>query len=388
MKDTVRAFIKKFTLKGNPNTQLSGLTFCAKDIFDVAGHITGCGNPDWAKTQTAAKIHAPVIEKLLAAGADLIGKTHTDEFAYSLMGVNEHYGTPINQISPDRIPGGSSSGSVAAVAAGLTDIGLGSDTGGSVRLPASFCGVWGIRTSHGLVTLDRSMKLAPSFDTVGWFTSNPRTMADVCQALKIDNNAPPLKKLLIPLDVWNCASAETVRELGRALDALQNTFGTLQAIILAPRGLQQWREIFRIHQAAEIWEKHGPWIRHNQPRLGSGVKERFKMASKITRNQYNFVKIQRKKIAAHIHEILGDDGIIIIPTSPEPAPKLSEDKSSQENFRSKALEMLCIAGHAGVPQLSVPAGLVDGGPVGISLIGPRLSDRHLISIAANAFNSL
>ncbi|MEL6997434.1 MAG: amidase family protein, partial [Pseudomonadota bacterium] len=145
MDDTANAFIEIFELEGAADGPLAGLTFCAKDIYDVAGHQTGCGSPDWAASHPIATSHAAPVAALLEAGARLVGKTHTDEIAYSLMGVNAHYGTPINTAAPDRIPGGSSSGSVAAVAAGLVDIGLGSDTGGSVRVPASFCGVFGLR---------------------------------------------------------------------------------------------------------------------------------------------------------------------------------------------------------------------------------------------------
>ena len=177
--DTADAFVSTFTVAGAGDGPLSGLTFAAKDIYDVAGHVTGCGNPDWARTHPPAEAHAPAVATLLAAGATLVGKTHTDELAYSLMGANAHYGTPKNTADPRRVPGGSSSGSVAAVAAGLVDIGLGSDTGGSVRLPASFCGVYGLRTTHGLLPLDTAMPLAPSFDTVGWYSSDLGTMTRI-----------------------------------------------------------------------------------------------------------------------------------------------------------------------------------------------------------------
>ena len=132
---------------------LSGLTFAAKDIIDVEGHITGCGNPDWLRTHEKALRTAPCIRRLIEAGATLVGKTVTEELATGLTGENIHYGAPINVNAPGRVSGGSSSGSAAAVAAGLVDFSLGSDTGGSVRAPASFCGIYGVRPTHGRVSM-------------------------------------------------------------------------------------------------------------------------------------------------------------------------------------------------------------------------------------------
>ena len=124
---------------------LSGMTFGVKDLLDVAGVPTGAGNPDWRRTHAVPERTAPSVARLLDAGARLVGKTITDELAWDLDGENAHHGTPVNVAAPGRIPGGSSSGSAAATAAGLCDFAIGTDTGGSVRLPASFCGLYGIR---------------------------------------------------------------------------------------------------------------------------------------------------------------------------------------------------------------------------------------------------
>src|SRR3546814_654433 len=170
-------------IDGAADGPLAGVTFAAKDIFDTAGHVTGCGNPDWLRTHSPAVETAPVVHTLLEAGATLVGKTLTDEIAYSLNGENVHYGTPINVNAPGRIPGGSSNGSAAAVAGGLVDFALGSDTGGSVRVPASYCGIYGLRPTHDRISLDGVMPLAPSFDTVGWFAREADLIARVGQVL-------------------------------------------------------------------------------------------------------------------------------------------------------------------------------------------------------------
>src|SRR6056300_1661103 len=156
-------------IAGSAPGELAGLTFAAKDVFDIAGFRTGAGNPDWLRTHPPATITASAVQRLLDAGATLVGKTHTDELTYSLNGENFHYGTPVNPNAPGRIPGGSSSGSAAATAGGLVDFALGTDTGGSVRLPASNCGIFGFRPSHGLIDNDGVVPLSPAFDTVGWF---------------------------------------------------------------------------------------------------------------------------------------------------------------------------------------------------------------------------
>ena len=172
---------------------LAGLTLGVKDIFDVAGYVTGCGNPDKAENDPPAAKTAPAVQKLLDAGARFLGKTQTEELAFSLTGQNVHFPHPVNPGAPDRVTGGSSSGSAAAVAGGLADIATGSDTGGSIRAPASFCGLVGLRTTHGAISLDGTMPLAPSFDTFGWFARDIETYVKVGEVLLGATPAAPLQ---------------------------------------------------------------------------------------------------------------------------------------------------------------------------------------------------
>lgn len=381
MDDPVNAFQSLFEVAGVPAGPLAGKTFGSKDVFDVEGHTTGCGNPDWAKTHTAATSHAPPVSALLDAGARLMGKTHTDELAYSLMGINDHYGTPINSAAPDRVRGGSSSGSVAGTAAGLVDIGLGSDTGGSVRMPASFCGVLGIRTTHGRIALDRTMPLAPSFDAVGWFTRDLDTMHRAAGAFGI-GNSDPASRMLFPVDAWARASTGTVAALGPMLSRLQKRFGALTPVLLADNGLTEWREAFRLHQGHEIWRVHSDWITKTNPTFGAGVGARFAMAKSITDDEFAWAKAKRKEITDQLLAHFSEGTVMVLPTSPGPAPMCDSDQATQDDFRARALEMLCPAGHAGLPQLSIPAGQVDGGPVGLSLMGPRDGEEMLLATAA------
>jgi amidase len=390
MQDNVNAFIEVFNLAGNPNGPLSGRTFGAKDLFDIAGYQTGCGNPHWTATHPVAQTTAPAVQLLLDSGASLVGKTHTDELAYSLMGVNAHYGTPTNTLAPNRLPGGSSSGSVAATAAGLVDIGLGTDTGGSVRLPASFCGVYGIRTTHGRLSLRGTMPLAPSFDTVGWFGRDPQTLASAGAAygigiLDFSDDRPGKLRLILATDAFALASPKTNQALTPGLERLQEILGSTKTAALADEGLSAWRETFQVCQAAEIWQTHGEWVSKVQPRFGPGVKQRFDRAASVTWDMAHKATRARDQQSSKLADLLGDDGLLVLPTSPGPAPLRNADEQSLDRFRQAALELLSPAGLAGLPQISIPVGMVAGAPVGLSLIAPAERDEWLLGLANAVF---
>src|SRR5690349_23635217 len=190
-------------IEGRSNGPLAGLTFAAKALFDVAGHPTGGGNHDWAGWHPVPDKHAWAVRTLLDAGATLIGKTITDEVSLGILGENAFDGTPLNPRAPDRVPGGSSSGSASAVASGLCDTALGTDTGGSVRVPASFCGLYGIRTTHGRVDTRGAMDMSPSFDTIGWFSASAGLFRAVGRVLLDDQPVPaPIGSLLVADDAF------------------------------------------------------------------------------------------------------------------------------------------------------------------------------------------
>lgn len=381
MQDTVNAFIDIFTIEGADGGPLAGLTFGAKDLYDVAGHVTGCGSPDWARTHGPAAAHAPAVQALLDAGATLVGKTHTDEIAYSLLGMNAHYGTPTNIKAPERVPGGSSSGSVAATAAGLIDIGLGSDTGGSVRMPASFCGVYGMRTTHGRIDLSGAMALAHTFDTVGWFARDAGTFAKGGLAFGIEAEAPNGVRLMIAEDAVDLTQPETWSALQPAIADLAKLVGSVGLVSMTDFAFDEWFDVFRVCQAAEVWENHAEWVMKENPSFGPGVRERFEMASKLGADEIAAKRAERAEIKARLIDLIGDDGVIILPTSPSPAPLIASDQASLEAFRNAALRLLCAAGLAGLPQLNIPAGEVDGAPVGLSILGGPNADGRLIGLA-------
>lgn len=378
--DPVNAFIEMFTMTGVPQQPLSGRTVGVKDLFDVAGKVTGCGNPDWLTTHEKASQNAVAVDHLVKNGATIRGKTHTDELAYSLLGINSHYGIPLNSAAPDRLPGGSSSGSAAAVAGGLVDIGLGTDTGGSIRIPASFCGLYGLRTSHGVISLEGVMPLAPSFDTVGWMTRDLELLTEITSVFGFKKTLEPQRKLLFPEDIWQYADTEVIDSLLPTLTTMEHLWGACSRVALAKGQLEQWRNIFQTCQAAEIWQCHGDWITKAVPSFGPGVKERFENAAQISHKQWREARLAREEIKETMQSALTAN-VIVIPTSPTVALLRNENSNRLESFRNRALQMLCSAGLAGCPQLTLPAGKAEGLPTGLSIIGPSGSDADLLEMA-------
>ncbi|WP_138465939.1 amidase [Poseidonocella sp. HB161398] len=357
---------------------LSGLRLAVKDNLDIKGHVTGSGHPGWAARQAPATATAPVVAALLDAGAELAGKTHMDELAYSLMGENAHYGTPLNPAAPDRVPGGSSSGSASAVAQGLADLALGTDTGGSVRLPASFCGLWGWRASHGLLPAAGMQPLAASYDVPGLFAADAGTLL-LGAAILAPETDLPAPRFLAPADLWAEVPAATAAALRPLLPPAD------PAPLLSPAEIAELQPVFRVAQAAEIAEEFGDWIRAASPEFGPGVRERFEAAMALSAEEIAEARTARDRLRARIRAALDEDGILLLPTAPGAAPKLGAGGAEMEAFRTAAIRLLSIAGHAGLPQVSMPLAMVEDAPLGLSLIGPAGSDLGLIALAAERF---
>ncbi len=369
-------------LPGADRGPLSGLTFVAKDVFDVAGHRTGAGSPDWLRTHGPARDTAPAIARVLAAGARMVGRAQTDELAYSLNGQNAHYGTPVNPRARGRIPGGSSSGAAVAVAGGLVDFALGTDCGGSVRLPASYCGVLGVRPSHGRIPLEGAVPLAPSFDTVGWFARDPAVLESVGRVLLDDDGkARPARRLLVAADLFAtvpvlvaAALEEPVRKVAAAVGSMDRT-QVLEGCEI------DGVAVFRTLQGAEAWTAHGDWIRRTSPNFGPGVRERFALAAAVSAEQAAKAKTERERFAAHIAGILEDGLVLCLPTAPGIAPLTTATLGELEEFRRQALALLSVAGLARVPQVNLPLGSLDGCPLGLSIIAPAGADAALLALA-------
>ena len=362
---------------------LAGLAFAVKDLFDVAGYPTGGGNPLLLALSGVKTSTAPTVQRLLDAGARFAGKTHTDELAFSMNGKNAHFGTPVNGGAPDRIPGGSSSGSAAAVSNRLCDFALGTDTGGSVRAPASHCGLFGIRPTHGRVSLQDCLDLAPSFDTCGFFARDAQTFGRVADVL-LDGDAAPLPapvRLLLPTDVWGLLAGEVSEALAPALARIEAVLGKSRHCDAALDSFDAMYWSFRYLQGREAWTVDGPFIERFAPPLGPGVAERFAWSKHVTDEQVRSGAAFRERYRSHLGGLLGRDGVLVLPTMPDVAPLLAADEGELEAYRNAAIRMLCISGLSGFPQVSLPLASRLGAPLGLSLLGPAGSDRSLVALA-------
>jgi len=362
---------------------LAGLSFAVKDLFDLAGYPTSGGQPFLLAMSGIKQTTAPTVQVLLDAGARFVGKTITDELAFSMNGQNAHFGSPVNGGAPDRIAGGSSSGSAAAVSGRLCDFALGTDTGGSVRAPASHCGLYGLRPTHGRISLQGALDLSPSFDTCGWFTRDMSTFARVADVL-LGDDATPLPaapRLLAPTEVWGLLAPAVIDALAPARTRIEALFGGAApaGVVLDSFEAMYWH--FRHLQGREAWQVDGPLIEKYQPPLGPGVAQRFAWARQVADDKVAAATAFRTQFRARLAALLGDDGVLLMPTMPDIAPRISDDEAGLEHYRNSAIRMLCISGLAGFPQLSLPLATRLGAPLGISLLGPPGSDRSLVRMA-------
>lgn len=384
-RDTFNAFVREThaELSGAASGPLAGLTFGAKDIYDVAGHRATFGSPTWLETHGPAARTAVAVQQLVDAGASLVGKTQTAELTYSLNGENVHYGSVLNPNAPGRDTGGSSSGSAAATAAGLVDFALGSDTGGSVRLPASFCGLYGMRPSHGRVSLEGACPLGPSFDTAGWFARDPEVFERVGRVLLGDAAAAPAPgRLLWAADAFERAGPAVGAALQASIVKVETVLGKAEAVTVSADGLDEWgMNVFRVIQAHEAWQSLGAWITEHKPALGPGVKERFAWASTVDRAALLAAASKREEIARRMDRLLAGNTVLVLPASPGIAPKIGAPAAEIDDFRARALAILCIAGLARLPQVSLPMATLDGCPLGLSLVAARGNDTLLLELA-------
>jgi amidase len=373
----------RIELKGSGAGPLVGCRFAAKDVFHIAGAGTGFGHPEWLATHEVPRATAPAVQKLLDAGANLVGKAQSDELCYSLSGENVHYGTPENASAPGRIPGGSSSGSASAVAADLCDFSLGTDCGGSVRIPASYCGLLGIRPGLGQVTAEGVLEFAPAFDVVGWFAKTGKLMRLVGGVLLPERRErAPLNRILIASDAFTCAALDVNDALAPAVERVVSHFQDRGEATVSPDGLANWYEIFRTIQGFEVWRSLGDWVRKVNPNLGDGVRDRLFWASGVTSEMYNAAMDKRSQIIQRLDEMLQPGTALCLPTAPRAAPPRNMPANfTEQEYRAQAMQILCIAGLSGLPQITLPLATLNGLPLGVSVIGWRSSEFELLSLA-------
>src|SRR4051794_9562960 len=382
--DDFGAFVpgQRFRIEGRTGGPLSGLTFAAKDLFDVAGHPTGGGNPDWARTHPVPERHAWAVQTLLDSGADLVGKTITDEVSLGILGENPFEGTPTNPRAPGHVPGGSSAGSAAAVASGICDLALGTDTGGSVRVPASFCGIYGIRPTHGRLDLTGMMAQAPSSDTTGWFARDAEIFARVSSVMLGETIPDALpRRLLIAGDAFAFADRDTEAALGPMVARLRALIGETHEAVMAPPGLANWARAQRTLQPFEAWQTFQDWIERANPRFQFSVARNLMQGAAVPAAERAWASLVRDEARGRMRQLLPPDTILCLPTTPFPAPFRGQPLSVTDALRNRITCLCAHGGLTGVPQVSLPGATVGGLPVGLSIVGPRGSDASLVAVA-------
>lgn len=362
---------------------LAGLTCVVKDMYDIAGERTGSGNPTILEHQPIANKNADCIQKLLDAGATITGKTICEEFFYSVTGLNAHYGTPVNVRAPGRMPGGSSSGSGAAQGANLCDFSLGSDTGGSVRIPASFNGVYGIRPTHGRIGTAGVRDMAPSFDTVGWFASTPGIFRKVGPVLLDQQRVPAnISRVIVLEDAFEQADTGVADMLRTLLEFMADDLPAVAHGRIAPDGFESWREAMRIQQAYETWQTFGGFVKAHNPAIGPGIRDRIAFAETVTKQMADEAAAVRAKVREHVFQTAVPGTIFALPTAPCIAPRIDGSEEEMQAFRVRVMGLTCIASLTGLPQISIPAGTIEGCPIGLSFIGWTGGDEALLDLAA------
>jgi amidase len=386
MTDAVHAFVPgpRVRIEGASGGPLAGLTFAAKDLFDVAGFPTGGGNHDWARVHPVPTRHAWAVQRLLDAGATLIGKTITDEVSLGILGENAFDGTPLNTKAQDHVPGGSSSGSAAAVAAGLCDTALGTDTGGSVRVPSSFCGLFGIRPTHGRLDLTGMLPQAPSSDTTGWFARDAATFAKVSSVMlgeAIPDTLPA--RLIVAVDAFGFADpavADALRPMVARLGAL---IGDVREEVMAPPELSVWSRAQRTLQPVEAWQTFRPWVERDNPRMAFNVARGLVTGSMISEADRSWAELMRQEARGRMAYLLPPGTILCLPTTPFPAPKKGLPLPVLGPLRDRISCLCSHGGLTGAPQVSIPGADVDGLPVGLSIVGGRGTDASLVAVATH-----
>ena len=384
MIDTLNAFVTgpRCEIAGRPGGLLDGTRFAVKDLIDIAGVPTRGGSPDWSTGRPVPTGHAWVVSRLLAAGASVIGKTITDEVSLGILGENAHDGTPLNPAAPDRVPGGSSSGSASAVAGGACDFALGTDTGGSVRVPASFCGLYGIRPTHGRLDFSGITVQAPDSDTVGWFARDPALFARVGEVLFGAPCPTALPtKLIVATGAVGLADPAVNAALQPVVGRLAGLLGHRRDEVMAPPGLTAWQQAQRALQSSQSWQTFAPWLDSHNPRLAFSVARNLVIASMITDAERTRSALVRLEARARMRYLLQPGTILCLPTTPFPAPLRGLPLSTLNFLRER---MSCLTSHGGltgVPQINIPGALVDCAPVGLSIVGAPGTDLELLAVA-------
>lgn len=421
-KEDFGAFVKRFQILPFPQPPppaakqtLAGLTFAVNDIFELEDYVTGFGNPDWARTHEAAEKTAVTVTALLKNGAVCVGQTVMGELGFGVSGENMHYGTPINPEMPAHVPGGSSSGSAVAVAAGLVDFALGTDTIGCIRIPAAFCGLLSYRPSHGAVSTIGVLPNSQSLDTIGWLARDPSILLRVGHTLLKLNTVEPrrARRLIFADDLFQLSKVPKQKAEGVISKAIENLSGyqpqqhinfgqhislnvlSLKGFLDQSTNLQNGISNLKALSSAmvslqrhEFKTNHEDWVKSVEPKLAFDVSDNVLTAIDTTHENIKALYDIRKELRACMQILLKDDGILVIPTVADPPSKLNSKKRDTVESHNRALILSSIASMSGCCQVTIPLGKNDGCPISVSFITFHGGDKFLLDTVLDMYSSL
>lgn len=381
-------FINKNKIEPHSLGELNGLSFAIKDNIDVENETTGYGSPGWANTHSKPVANAICLEQLLNSGGNCQGKTVSYELAYSLIGVNSFYGTPLNPNAPDRVPGGSSSGSASAVASKLVDFAIGTDTGGSIRVPANNCGVWGYRPSHGVISVSGVLTLAPSFDTVGVLAQTGEILEKVMRVLLAENSdeSNNVSSVCLVDDIFQISDKQILDKITPNLNKLSDSYKVQRlklADITTPDVNCNWLfEQLGFLLSTEIWNTFGSWMKNDKPKLSAGVEFNLNgYAKSANRKDIQSSLYAKKAFQNKIINFLCNGNILCFPTTVDLAPRLDDITPDflAGDYIPRAMGVNAISSLSCTPQITIPIAEINGVPIGLSFIAGYGRDMMLIN---------
>jgi amidase len=397
--DESNAFVTTFDVSPTGSGPLDGLCFAVKDVIDIAGCKTGCGNPTWRDSHPTAVAHAVCVEQLLRAGARCVGKAICDELAFSLLGENHFYGTPLNPQAPECVPGGSSSGSASAVACGLVDFAVGTDTAGSTRVPASNCGIWGFRPSHGVISPAGVNPLAPSFDTIGILARSADVLIRAVGVLlaAVSTSANRAETIHVLPEAFALPDTDVKQHLLESVRCLCSLFGeqvretSLSELVGDGNNFANWTDIFCAIQWAEINSCLGAWIADAHPEFGPDIAASFELTKQLDRRVVADALHRREQYFRRLYEFLAPNDLLCIPTTSALAPHKGDPpkrSSTGSGYYPRTLALTSVAGIGRLPQVSLPISGPGGVSVGLSLLARHGQDLFLLEVAKSISSRL
>jgi aspartyl-tRNA(Asn)/glutamyl-tRNA(Gln) amidotransferase subunit A len=372
---------------GYRSSPIAGIPMSIKDLLDVKGEVTRAGAPA-LDDMPPATCDAPVVSRLKAAGAVLVGRTNMTQFAFSLVGLNSHFGTPGNPWDRQRIPGGSSSGAAVSVADGMVNAAIGSDTVGSIRVPAALCGVVGFKPTQHTVPLAGAIPLSPTLDSIGPLA---RTVADCAavHAIIAGNAARPLAMtgvdgltLAIPREFsLDDLDTEVARDFDRACTSISAAGAKIKYV-----SLRALREVNALNgegviQRAEAYAWHHKLLARRGGDYDPRIKARLESGAQIRASDYLSMLAHRGILMSEFDVATLEFDALLLPTTSIVAPTFQECIDAEDAIRTKLLRNTAPFNFLDRCSISLPAHRIGDAPVGLMIVGRRNDDWQLLNIA-------